>query len=241
MVERGGETGQRPGRLGLARPWAGSLGAWVPGPPPPGLRGFGSGPRRQFRYPAKDAWSRGLWSRSQGLRSQSRAGPSTVVRLGTRPPFPVCSSSAGGLRAPGRAGARGLEGSGAAHSGGLTLAWALGGVWQPGGPSRGVDRQVVNPEGHARPGGEESWRRSPRGRGDGREVCPDFSRVSVYSRCDLGRQHGLAGLTCSMGSQVRSLRQPCGLGRVAEVGGSASPGLASWGLSSLVCTPRRCW
>lgn len=143
-----------------------------------------------------------------------------MVRLGTRPPFPVCSSSAGGLRAPGRAGARGLEGSGAAHSGGLTLAWALGGVWQPGGPSRGVDRQVVNPEGHARPGGEESWRRSPRGRGDGREVCPDFSRVSVYSRCDLGRQHGLAGLTCSMGSQVRSLRQPCGLGRVAGLGGA---------------------
>lgn len=73
-----------------------------------------------------------------------------------------------------------------------------------GGPGRGVDRQVVNPA-RVTPGQEE--RRAGgdllRGRETGGRSCPDFSRVSVYSRCDLGRQHGTAGLTCSMGSQVR--------------------------------------
>lgn len=179
-----------------------------------------------------------------------------MARLGTRPPFPVCTSSAGGPRAPGRAGALGLEGSGAARGGGLTLLWEQG-AWSY--PSVG-GAVCVAAGGPERRGGQESGKswgpRPARRRGEqgeiswglgapgveergGRQACPDFSSGSVF----------IPGVTLLV--SAASLASPaawaarCGhhvsLWTWEGCGGSASLVLASWGLPSLVCIPRCFW
>ena len=57
--EKGGRLASCPGCMGPARPWAGSLGTWVPGTPLANLHSIGAGAGRQFRDPAKGAWSWG--------------------------------------------------------------------------------------------------------------------------------------------------------------------------------------
>ena len=109
-----------------------------------------------------------------------------MARLGTRPPFPVCSSSAGGPRAPGRAGAPGLEVSGAVPwwsypsvGGGVCV--AAGGPEQRGAQASGKSR---GPRPARRRGelGEISWGLGVPGVEETgrRRACSDFSPVSAF-------------------------------------------------------------
>ena len=109
-----------------------------------------------------------------------------MARLGTRPPFPAWSSSAGGPRAPRRAGAPGLEGSGAAPwwsypsvGGGGCV--AARGPEQRGGQASGKSRGL-HPARRRGELGEISWGLGVPGVEEtgGRRACPDFSPVSVF-------------------------------------------------------------
>lgn len=119
----------------------------------------------------------------------------------------------------------------------VVLSCVGAGVWCRG-PSSRVDRQAVNPR--VTPGQEETEKADLPG---SRRRAGGLPRLQpclcVYSRCNSTLARSPVS-PCSMGSQVRPLRQPCGTREAGRRWGS-QPGLASWGLSSLVCTPRRCW